>query len=64
MCVCQFFYFAPLFSGPGTYDPSLKSKAGNLLTSKGKRFTGTQENEVPGPGAYEVIEPGTTIIIS
>ena len=42
-----------LFPGPGMYNPKLKSKIGNRMVVKDKRFKPIKA-EVPGPGAYEV----------
>lgn len=38
--------------GPGTYEPRLKDKKGNMVVTKDQRFKSIK-SDMPGPGAYE-----------
>ncbi|KAL4240506.1 Sperm-tail PG-rich repeat-containing protein 2 [Mactra antiquata] len=38
---------------PGTYNPVVRDKHGNMIVTKDQRFRQLTKAEVPGPGAYE-----------
>jgi len=53
-CYVLFMWCHYCVSGPGTYNPLVRDKHGNMIVTKDKRFRESLKSDVPGPGAYEV----------